>query len=136
MGNPALGFLLVICLCAFISARTRRIVLQWLCLEINILSFIPLLVRGGVSSDIIVGVKYFLSQRIASLLFFRLVVLNISSIRIEIVIIRTILFKLGVPPFHSWLIRVLGELKPIFIFFFLRFKSWCLFLFFHNLKFL
>jgi len=70
-----------------------------------------------VSSDIIVGVKYFLSQRIASLLFFRLVVLNISSIRIEIVIIRTILFKLGVPPFHSWLIRVLGELKPIFIFF-------------------
>jgi len=100
----------------FIAARVSRIVFQWVCLEINILSFIPLLIRGGAGSDIVVGIKYFISQRVASLLFISVVVVNLRVVRVEIVTAVVILFKLGVPPFHSWLISILEFIKPLFIF--------------------
>lgn len=86
-----------------------------MCLEINILSFIPLLIRGGAGSDIVVGIKYFISQRVASLLFISIVVVNLGVIRVESITVVVILFKLGVPPFHSWLIRILEDIKPLFI---------------------
>ena len=57
------------------------------------------------------GVKYFISQRLASLVFISALLIRQELSRVRFLIQLTILFKLGLPPFHSWVLRILGELK-------------------------
>jgi len=93
------------------SARARRLFSQWVCLEINMLCFIPILVRGLRERAILTGVKYFISQRLASLVFILSFLLVNSAVWIDRLIRLAIIFKLGVPPFHSWLIRILRIIR-------------------------
>lgn len=56
-----------------------------------------------------IRLKYFISQRIASIFFIfsTLGFLVSAPSIISIIIITSILFKLGIPPFHSWLLSIL-----------------------------
>lgn len=84
-------------------------------MEINFLVFLPLL-RFNCSffSPHALGIKYFFTQALASIIFFtRILFLNIFSLHSYFFLYLasfSLLWKLGVPPFHLWLIRVLPEL--------------------------
>ena len=102
--------MIVIVSCVLLSMSSNRLFRQWVCLEINMLCFIPILVRGLREQAILTGVKYFISQRLASMVFIIRILLTNRIIFVDAFIRLALIFKLGVPPFHSWLISVLTRI--------------------------
>nr|YP_010166647.1 NADH dehydrogenase subunit 2 [Leconectes striatellus]QRV62738.1 NADH dehydrogenase subunit 2 [Leconectes striatellus] len=85
----------------------------WMGLEINLLSFIPLMKIKNNSYSSEVSMKYFLIQALASSIFLFMVILMISQSKMMnesylinssmlIILNSTILMKLGAAPFHFW----------------------------------
>jgi len=105
--TPFSGYIRAIIVCVFLSIRSNSLFTQWVCLELNILCFIPLLVRNLRERSILRGVKYFISQRLASLVFILGLLIINKRVLADSLVILALVFKLGVPPFHSWLIRIL-----------------------------
>ena len=110
------GYFISLLLSVFFSLRIESLVLQWVVLEINILSVVPLIIRRITADRVSCRLKYFLSQGTASLIliFFFMVGVGVDNI-LQIVL----LLKLGIPPFHGWVIRVLDSANP--------FTQWILF---------
>jgi len=102
--------MIVIVLCVLLSMSSNRLFRQWVCLEMNMLCFIPILVRGLREQAILTGVKYFISQRLASMVFIIRILLTNRIIFVDAFIRLALIFKLGIPPFHSWLISVLTRI--------------------------
>ena len=85
-----------------------RIVIQWVLLELNILCFIPIFIsRKGVNSSIN-SLKYFISQRAASLLFI-IFFFSYFLFRGDLFVFL-MLFKIGIPPFQGWVISILSSI--------------------------
>lgn len=83
---------------------------QWLMLELIIIMIIPLIINNGEIKEVQRGVKYFLRQAPVSVwILFSLLVLNSSILSLSLSF--SIIYKLGLPPFHGWvfsLIRSIG----------------------------
>lgn len=84
-------------------------------LEINLISFIPLIMSSQNSFETERGLKYFLSQAFGSgLLLFGLFIYIISSYSLVYINLGTyimvfrIIIKIGIFPFHFWLPHVIG----------------------------
>jgi len=78
-------------------------------LEINIISVLPILSSRDSFFGRELTIKYFLSQRIASIFFlvsFLFCQLFLAA-AINLIFSCAILFKLGVPPFHSWFLNII-----------------------------
>jgi len=80
------------------------------------LCIIPILLGRSTQDSIICGVKYFISQRAASVRFLFSLLLIDSINLLSVVAITSILFKLGVPPFHRWIIGIIFNINLIEIF--------------------
>nr|AYG93182.1 NADH dehydrogenase subunit 2 [Triops sp. EPP1] len=79
---------------------------SWIGLELNILSFIPIILNKNNQQLTEASIKYFLIQALASMVFFSSVILSSiyffdNSIFIYM-IAASLLLKLGASPFHSW----------------------------------
>lgn len=83
----------------------------WIGLELNIISFIPLLVSkiNPYSSE--AAVKYFLIQALAStlIIFSRCLIIHILVFS-SFIILTALLLKLGAAPFHPWFPQVIEGL--------------------------
>lgn len=81
-------------------------------LELNLLSFIPILIMGGGGVAAERGLKYFLIQACGSfrVLFFG-VVAEVFSLRFTRVLILSLVLKGGGGPLHGWLPIVVGGLR-------------------------
>ena len=93
-----------------ISINANNPLLVWLGLEINLISFLPLLLESNsrISSSNII--KYFLIQAITSLLVLFLIIpfsINIPSRLLTTIFIIALFIKLGIPPYHFWLPSVI-----------------------------
>ena len=95
------------------SARVSSLIIQWIILEINMLRVIPLLLARNRRTRASRAIKYFIRQRLASLLFIIAALLGAEKIISVAIITIRLLFKLGIPPFHSWVITLLPGLNPI-----------------------
>ena len=114
--NSFLGYLLIILGCILGALRVERIMLQWVCLEINMLCIIPILLGGRTQDSIICGVKYFISQSAASVRFlFSLLLIDLTNY-LYYVTLASIIFKLGVPPFHRWIVGIIFNINLIELF--------------------
>lgn len=84
----------------------------WLALEINILSFIPILLHNANQQQLERATKYFLIQALGS----RLILIYRSRMWFEIslpvpystILIISLLIKLGAAPFHFWYPQVMS----------------------------
>nr|YP_009689591.1 NADH dehydrogenase subunit 2 [Lepidurus arcticus]QCZ36036.1 NADH dehydrogenase subunit 2 [Lepidurus arcticus] len=79
----------------------------WVGLELNLLSFIPIMMTKNNQQLTEAGLKYFLIQALASVIFmfsalFSLFYFNYSSHSIIIILMMSLLLKLGASPFHMW----------------------------------
>lgn len=89
----------------------------WFGLEINLLSFIPLIIRSKNLFSSESSLKYFLTQALASSFFlfrliFILIYLNSFSLNFfYLIICSSILIKRGAAPFHFWFPRVIEGLN-------------------------
>ena len=78
----------------------------WIRLGINILSFLPI-ISSGLNIELENSVKYFLIQRWASIIFLmRYFFCNYLFNSFYLLLIMSILIKLGVSPFHTWFISI------------------------------
>jgi len=89
----------------------------WIGLEINLLSFIPLIRNNKNILTNESSIKYFIIQAIASTLFLAIIILlikfNINTQIFFFTINVSILIKLGVAPFHFWFPQVIEGLSWI-----------------------
>lgn len=101
-----------------IVIRSRNWLNIWIGLEINLISFIPLIYKSKnnyLSQGIII---YFLIQRIASTIFIIIILINrylfiniINQSVIRLAIIISIIMKIGIPPFHIWFPELISKLR-------------------------
>lgn len=71
-------------------------------------------------SAVLNGLKYFISQSVASLVFILRLLMGAGSRGSMVVVAVAVLFKIGTPPLHSWLLRILPSLGYIEMFLLLR----------------
>mgnify|MGYP003330885102 FL=1 len=95
-------------------ASSSSLILCWVGLELNTAGFIPFLLKENFKGLRDSGIKYFLTQALASVFFllrvtFTLIFSKIASFSI-ILLIVSLFIKLGAAPFHSWLIRLVESL--------------------------
>nr|YP_009470511.1 NADH dehydrogenase subunit 2 [Centruroides vittatus]AVF96939.1 NADH dehydrogenase subunit 2 [Centruroides vittatus] len=84
----------------------------WVGLELNLLSFLPIIFWGGLMGSNESGIKYFFAQSLASLLVLvgSLFPLFVGLFEFYFVIMLGLLIKLGAAPFHSWFPSVIEGL--------------------------
>jgi len=90
----------------------------WIGLEINLISFIPLIISSSIDIETERRLKYFLVQALGSglLLFGSLVYINYPNclildwMSVYIILFRLII-KLGIAPFHFWLPHVMSGIR-------------------------
>lgn len=94
-------------MCILGAARVESLLMQWVCLEVNILCVIPILLGGLMNSSFITRVKYFVSQRSASVVFLISIIIIDNISMAATIASAAIIFKLGIPPFHRWIMRII-----------------------------
>nr|YP_010160633.1 NADH dehydrogenase subunit 2 [Sesia siningensis]QRH18141.1 NADH dehydrogenase subunit 2 [Sesia siningensis] len=94
----------------------------WIGLEINLLSFIPLISNSNNLLSSEASLKYFLTQSIASINFLFMILLNLIIMKnyfkffneyniISMMINSSLLMKMGSIPFHFWFINIVEGLS-------------------------
>lgn len=122
--NPSkLLFLICLTIGILISVSSTSLLGVWIGLEINLLSFIPLIINTNNLLSTEAALKYFLNQVLASLVLLFLIIFIINNYififfnRIYShfinLIVCTILIKIGAAPFHFWLPQVIDKIRWI-----------------------
>lgn len=98
----------------WISLTSTNWVIIWIGLELNLYSFIPLVLINMTRASKEAATKYFIAQAVGSALLLisyiiprNLIILN-PNYSIKLIIISTrLLIKCGIPPFHYWFPRTM-----------------------------
>lgn len=120
--NPSkLLFFICLIIGIIITISSTSLIGIWIGIEINLLSFIPLIINTNNLITTEASLKYFLNQVLASLvlLFLIIFIINnyifISFNKIYFCFINlitcTILIKIGAAPFHFWLPQVIIKIS-------------------------
>jgi len=111
-----LWFYFLIALGTLITISSNNWLSCWIGLEINLISFIPLLFKKTKKKSIESSLIYFLFQSFASFIFlFSILItfyLNIYNF-INYLILISLLIKIGRAPFHFWILLVIENLNWI-----------------------
>nr|UXG57155.1 NADH dehydrogenase subunit 2 [Procecidochares utilis] len=114
-------FLLILMMGTMITVSANSWLSAWMGLEINLLSFIPLMSDNNLMSTE-ASLKYFLIQAIAStILLFSILMLFINNLFLikiniminELIMISSLLLKSGAAPFHFWFPNIMEGLSWI-----------------------
>lgn len=101
---------------SLISISSARWIGIWIGLEINLLSFIPLITSAKNAINNEAALKYFITQAIAStILLFSIIYISssiylITNFNIIMVFNSRILIKMGAAPFHFWFPEIIEGL--------------------------
>lgn len=103
-------YIILILSCLIMGLGSSSPLSQWFILELIIIIIIPLIINNGEIKEVQRGVKYFLRQAPVSVwILFSLLIFNSSILSLSLSF--SIMYKLGLPPFHGWvfsLIRRIG----------------------------
>nr|ABU86388.1 NADH dehydrogenase subunit 2 [Uroplatus phantasticus] len=118
--NPLVLMLMTTCLASttIMTALSHHWLLAWICLELNMLSIMPLMMMTPHPRATEATIKYFITQTIASTLVLTTSILNawqtgqwaiINTMNHTAMILLTmgIMMKMGVAPMHMWFLEVL-----------------------------
>lgn len=96
---------------SILAIRRSNWLFLWLALEINIISFIPLIIITRSNQETESAIKYFLIQALGSriLLIYSICIIYsaLTSTIISTLLIIRLLIKLGAAPFHPWFPQVI-----------------------------
>nr|YP_009938367.1 NADH dehydrogenase subunit 2 [Lethe syrcis]QNU07786.1 NADH dehydrogenase subunit 2 [Lethe syrcis]USO21418.1 NADH dehydrogenase subunit 2 [Lethe syrcis] len=111
-------FLFTLTFSTMISISANSWLGCWIGLEINLLSFIPLISNSNNLLNSEAALKYFLTQAIASINFLFTIILSLFLMKnfymnnfISILINSSLLMKMGSTPFHFWFPNVMEGLS-------------------------
>nr|QNE85668.1 NADH dehydrogenase subunit 2 [Muscina levida] len=109
-------FMCILMMGSLISISSNSWLSAWMGLEINLLSFIPLMSDDKLMSTE-ASLKYFLTQALASSVFLFAVILSSMNSNwnmnylMEMMIFSTLIMKMGSAPFHFWFPNVMEGLS-------------------------
>lgn len=99
--------------------RSNNWISIWLGLEVSLVAFIPLIsVKSKLNSESCL--KYYIVQRIRSIiLLMGIIITSINIIYIDFFILIRLLIKLGIIPFHNWILSIIEGISyyPLFLIF-------------------
>nr|YP_009114162.1 NADH dehydrogenase subunit 2 [Elymnias hypermnestra]AHH92958.1 NADH dehydrogenase subunit 2 [Elymnias hypermnestra] len=111
-------FLFIIFFSTLISISSNSWLGCWIGLEINLLSFIPLISSPNNLMNSEASLKYFLTQSIASINFLFSIIMNLFLMKnffmdniISILMNSSLLMKMGSTPFHFWFPNIIEGLS-------------------------
>nr|YP_010446946.1 NADH dehydrogenase subunit 2 [Chyliza bambusae]UTM10311.1 NADH dehydrogenase subunit 2 [Chyliza bambusae] len=115
-------FMMTLMMGTLITISANSWINAWMGLEINLLSFIPLMSDNNnnlMSAE--ASLKYFLTQALASAIFMFTVIMYMINYNLMImnnnaysmIILSTLLLKSGTAPFHFWFPNVMKEMNWI-----------------------
>ena len=104
--RPLIRFKLLLGIRVLMAYSRNSIILLWVCIELNILSFLPVLGASD-NKSLENRIKYFLVQRPGSMLFLISLLGRRIRFKLEFMIRLAILLKLGRFPFHGWFLSML-----------------------------
>nr|YP_009045481.1 NADH dehydrogenase subunit 2 [Tanaecia julii]AHA03832.1 NADH dehydrogenase subunit 2 [Tanaecia julii] len=111
-------FLFILFFSTLISISSNSWLGCWIGLEINLLSFIPLMSTPNNLLNSEASLKYFLTQSIASINFLFAILLNLFLMKnfyfnnfFSIIINSALLMKMGSIPFHFWFPNIMEGLS-------------------------
>nr|YP_005089222.1 NADH dehydrogenase subunit 2 [Euploea mulciber]ADP01757.1 NADH dehydrogenase subunit 2 [Euploea mulciber]WCI21405.1 NADH dehydrogenase subunit 2 [Euploea mulciber] len=106
-------FLFILFFSTMISISANSWLGCWIGLEINLLSFIPLISNPNNLMNSEASLKYFLTQSIASINFLFLILMKMSIFNYDfsILINSSLLMKMGSTPFHFWFPNIMEGLS-------------------------
>lgn len=112
-----LTIIITIIISTIITFSRSNWLIAWIAIEINLISFLPLIFISSNYQETEARVKYFLAQSVgSSLLLIRSIILWIyDSINISIntIIILALVIKIGIFPCHIWYISVISSVSWI-----------------------
>nr|QWQ55677.1 NADH dehydrogenase subunit 2 [Gryllodes sigillatus]UBU97868.1 NADH dehydrogenase subunit 2 [Gryllodes sp.] len=114
--SSKLLFLLMLILGTLISISSNSWPATWMGLEINLMSFIPLMSSKENMMSTEAAMKYFIIQALASSMLLTLIILNMiiptsDETIMNSIISLTLLLKMGAAPFHMWFPSVMEGLS-------------------------
>nr|YP_010952642.1 NADH dehydrogenase subunit 2 [Acanthopleura vaillantii]WMQ53049.1 NADH dehydrogenase subunit 2 [Acanthopleura vaillantii] len=114
-------FLFIMIFSSILSLSSSHWFGAWLGLEVNLMSFVPMMVQKGSMEEVESATKYFLVQAVASasLLLLASIIfweegnwsMMTSGIFSSSLLMMTLFLKMGVAPFHFWLPSVISGLS-------------------------
>nr|YP_010354114.1 NADH dehydrogenase subunit 2 [Gunda ochracea]UOG84771.1 NADH dehydrogenase subunit 2 [Gunda ochracea] len=110
-------FMFILIFSTLISISSNSWFGCWIGLEINLLSFIPLISNSNNLMSVETSLKYFLTQSLASINFLFMILLKISLMKntemiyISIMMNSSLLMKMGSAPFHFWYPNIIEGLS-------------------------
>nr|YP_010489367.1 NADH dehydrogenase subunit 2 [Lauridromia dehaani]UWM10778.1 NADH dehydrogenase subunit 2 [Lauridromia dehaani] len=106
-----LPYLMILILGSVLSISSSSWFGAWVGLELNLMSFIPLISTKLSSSSSEAALKYFLTQALGSsiIIFSSSIMFSFSNLSLPL-ILMAILLKLGSAPFHFWFPQVMNGL--------------------------
>lgn len=95
------------------ALRRSSAMCSWVALELNILRFLPIMTSERLELSLENSLKYFLVQRIGSILFLtRVLMLEGATYSVfPALLTLSMLLKLGVAPLHGWFISLIGAVS-------------------------
>nr|QDI93401.1 NADH dehydrogenase subunit 2 [Vesperocoris paddocki] len=90
---------------------------MWAGLEINLMSFVPLISTPKNTYNSQSVVMYFLIQSLASMMFIMFILTNkymfiyMDMDLIKTLVLITMMIKMGMPPFHLWFPEIMNKMK-------------------------
>nr|YP_010852756.1 NADH dehydrogenase subunit 2 [Neope ramosa]WGL40123.1 NADH dehydrogenase subunit 2 [Neope ramosa] len=118
MNSNKMFFLFTLFFSTLISISSNSWLGCWIGLEINLLSFIPLISNSNNLMNSEASLKYFLTQSIASINFLFSIIFSLFLMKnfffnnlISILINSSLLMKMGSVPFHFWFPNIMEGLS-------------------------
>nr|UZT67576.1 NADH dehydrogenase subunit 2 [Tessmannella kiplingi] len=106
-------FLTLMMLSIMIGLMTNSFIYIWICLEINMMSFIPLTIFNNKKFND-TAMKYFIIQSLGSSLYLYFMLISMiysKNYSIFWMIIMSLLIKMGMFPFYLWYINIIKKMS-------------------------
>nr|AUJ22090.1 NADH dehydrogenase subunit 2 [Tettigades limbata] len=95
-----------------ISVSSNNWLSCWLGIEINLISFLPIMTDSSSIYSSESMIKYFIIQSMgSSLLFLSIILMNNYFLFVEYIVVFSLMIKIGCPPFHMWFPSVMEGLS-------------------------
>nr|YP_010222563.1 NADH dehydrogenase subunit 2 [Hippotiscus dorsalis]UCC46013.1 NADH dehydrogenase subunit 2 [Hippotiscus dorsalis] len=105
-------FMIMLILSTMITVSSNSWISMWIGLELNMMSFIPIILYKMNKSSSEAAMTYFLIQSISSMLMLMFIIVMMMNMKFMMNIITIcMLIKMGAAPFHSWLPEILSKMS-------------------------
>nr|YP_010022273.1 NADH dehydrogenase subunit 2 [Pentatoma semiannulata]QOL12463.1 NADH dehydrogenase subunit 2 [Pentatoma semiannulata] len=116
MKKSSLMFSTILIISTMVTLSSNNWISMWMGLELNMMSFIPLILNKINKSSSEAAMIYFLIQSMSSMMMLMMVLINmynyvLSMNMINSIINISLLIKLGAAPFHMWMPEILSKME-------------------------